>query len=870
MDGGLTGAQVAAFAELLVDPAAARQILDEAGFPAGHVPLSAPTALVFWSAVSRALANGAVIDGTSRLLAVAARRFPGNTALAQAPSRAWASPLGPIVWNLPGRLPRFVGRQDLLSMITSIFAEPAQIGVAVLEGMGGVGKSSLAIEFAHRHAASFDVVRWVPAEQPELVGQHLAGLAVPLGLPEGTGADRVWSVLATVPSWLVIFDNVEDPTVVARFRPSGGGRVLVTSRSRAARRLGRAISVPGFDRSTSVELLTARVPDLDAAAGNRIADLLGDLPLAIDQAAGFIDETLIPAEIYEGLLADRFDAMLDKGHATDAVDGPTRTIAGLWTLSVDRLCVSQPAAAQLLEFCALCDPEPVPLNLFTERPEQLGGSVVAAIAADPAAWEATVGALVGYNLARRDGQTLIVHRLIAAASRRAMAPERYAARLGHLAACLVAALPASVRGNPAGWPRWRELLPHALAVASRARLLTGQAFDDSCRLADRTATFLAEHGQFADAITLYERTLADRERVLGTDHPDTLTSRSHLANGYVSIGRLADAIRLHEANAADRARTLGPEDRYTLMSQRNLAKAYEEIGRVAEAVALHERTLEARERVLGPDHVDTLSSRHDLAYAHRATGQLAQAIALLERTLADRERVLGPEHPDTLITRTYLARVYVTARRVTDAITHFTPTLDARERVLGPGHPETLTTRKYLARALELAGRIEEAVEMDRQVLADRERILGPHHPDTLTSRHDLGRALVTAGRIEEATDLHQRALQEREQILGPLHPDTLDSRRGLAHAFEASGRISQAIALFQQVLTERANVLGPDHPGTLSSRNDLAHAHQSAGNIAEAHIQYRSAATDCTRALGPDHPLTRASHDGLAAILAG
>ena len=253
---------------------------------------------------------------------------------------------------------------------------------------------------------------------------------------------------------------------------------------------------------------------------------------------------------------------------------------------------------------------------------------------------------------------------------------------------------------------------------------------------------------WSQAIPLYEQTLADRERVLGPDHPDTLTSRNNLAYAYQAAGRLEQAIPLYEQTLADRERVLGPDHPDTLSSRNNLADAYQAAGRLEQAIPLYEQTLADSERVLGPDHPDTLTSRNNLADAYRAAGRLEQAIPLYEQTLADRERVLGPDHPQTLTSRNNLAGAYQAAGRLEQAIPLYEQTLADRERVLGPDHPHTLTSRNNLAYAYQEAGRLEQAIPLYEQTLADRERVLGADHPDTLTSRNKLERA-----RIEDPSD---------------------------------------------------------------------------------------------------------------------
>ena len=234
-----------------------------------------------------------------------------------------------------------------------------------------------------------------------------------------------------------------------------------------------------------------------------------------------------------------------------------------------------------------------------------------------------------------------------------------------------------------------------------------------------------------DSIEFYEQMLAEREWVLGPDHPYTLTARNNLAGAYYSVGRLAEAIELYEQVLAERERVLGPDHPDTLKTRNNLALAYLSVGRFGEAVELFEQVLAERERVLGPDHPDTLTVRNNLASAYDSVGRFGEAIELFERVLADQERVLGPDHPDTLTTRNNLAFAYDSVGRFGEAIELYERVLAEYERVLGADHPDTLNTRNNLAVAYDSVGRFGEAIDAWEKLLPDCQRVLGLEHPLT-------------------------------------------------------------------------------------------------------------------------------------------
>ena len=234
-----------------------------------------------------------------------------------------------------------------------------------------------------------------------------------------------------------------------------------------------------------------------------------------------------------------------------------------------------------------------------------------------------------------------------------------------------------------------------------------------------------------DSIEFYEQMLAEREWVLGPDHPYTLTARNNLAVAYKSAGRFGEAIELFEQVLADRVRVLGPDHPDTLNARNNLAGAYDSVGRFGEAIELYEQVLAERERVLGADHPDTLNARNNLAVAYDSVGRFGEAIELFERVLAEYERVLGADHPDTLTVRDNLAVAYDSVGRLAEVIDALEELLLDCQRVLGADHPDTLNTRNNLAGAYESVGRLAEAIDAWEELLLDCQRVLGREHPLT-------------------------------------------------------------------------------------------------------------------------------------------
>jgi hypothetical protein len=648
-----------------------------------------------------------------------------------------AEPVFPQFVAVPDRNPQFVGRQDELARLAP---GVATVITQVAPGMGGIGKTALAVEHCHRVRASVDVIRWLNAEDRQTLVAEYVRIAPAIGvdvngleIPDAVARVRAWFE-RTDHSWLLVLDNAETPAALDQLVPAAGnGRVLVTTRHQDwSRTEADVLRISVLDPTDAVTLLTGGQHSPEAEC---LAEHLGYLALAVEQAAAFCRQTGWSFADYQRQLEDRAADLFSRNPAgAKRPSGQDITVLTVWHTSIERAATESEGAGPVLAVLSYVAPDHFPKQLLTSTDEPLlhGG--------DPLHIDEALAALARYSLidlhrapATNEILTISVHRLVQEATRLAQEDDQACATAIRL---LRDAFPANLT-EPATWSTGQVLEPHLLATVGHS-VAAGTEIRACSWLLDRYSSYLRLSGNPMAAPVQSELAVNLLEGVTIPEDPTLLRLKGELAACYWSADRVADAIPLQEHVLTEYERTLGPHDPATLVARANLAASYWLADRVADAIPIQEHVLTEYERTLRPDHSATLRARANLGTFYWSADRMTDAIALQELVLSERERTLGPDDPTTLLARANLASSYSSASRMTDAIPLEEQVLAERGRILGLQHPDTLRSRANLGTSYWLARRAGEAIAMMAAAVAGSEQVLGPEHPDTQARREHL------------------------------------------------------------------------------------------------------------------------------------
>ncbi|MEW9513244.1 FxSxx-COOH system tetratricopeptide repeat protein [Streptomyces bacillaris] len=780
----------------------------------------------------------------------------------------------PRIWNVPPRNPGFTGR----SLVLERMRDQLGGGMAVvlpqpqtLYGLGGVGKTQVALEYVHRFMADYDLVWWISSEQSDDVVASLAELAVRLGAQGGedmaaASQEAVDLLRRGVPSdrWLLVFDNADDPETLRRHFPQGGsGHILVTSRNQSWSQHGDALPVDVFLREESVEHLQRRAPGLSDEDADQVATAVGDLPLAVEQAAAWIAETATPIDTYLEQLARQAPQVL----ALNQPAGYPEPVAATWNISIARLKERSPAAVRLLQLCAFFAPEPISANLLYSKEMIEALKPYDSSLQEKLVLGRVIREIGRFALAKVDqvSNSIQVHRLVQAVIKAQLSEEEQREARHVVHRILAGARPDDDEpiDNPETWPRFATIWPHL--GPSDARHCKEP---ETRRLLIDRVRYLWKRGDVRTAWTLGEELRQTWLEMLGERDLQYLYLCFHLSNILRTRGRYVEAKELDEFTLHRQREVLGPEHPHTYMTTSSLAIDLGLLGDYEQAIELATEAHEGFGQIFHDSHPRTLAAANNLALNLRSIGQYARAREIDQDVYDRRTEVLGAKHPYSLSSAMNLARDLREVGRYEDSVGLLSRTYESFKETLGRTYPTTLSAAKSLAVSLRRAGRLEDA---RRLTVATRARYKAKYtsaNPDSLACDLNLAADLFAAGEAVEARDTAQEVVDQYMKVPGEKHPYTLAAQNNLGVYLSGTGEAERAEQILTLVVASMRERFGREHPNTLFCVMNLANATADRGDLPLVLETEQRLAVQLRQALGAHHPESLAMISNMAATL--
>uniref|UniRef100_A0AAU3IES0 FxSxx-COOH system tetratricopeptide repeat protein n=1 Tax=Streptomyces sp. NBC_01393 TaxID=2903851 RepID=A0AAU3IES0_9ACTN len=774
----------------------------------------------------------------------------------------------PRIWSLPPRNQNFTGRTELLSLLDESLGEgTTTVLPEAIHGMGGVGKTQLAIEYAYRHQSEFDIIWWIPSERPGQIGQSLVELARRLGLTTtseinvaGPAVREALREGKPFSKWMLIFDNADSPEQVRPYFPTGGtGTILVTSRNRRWGLVGGSLEVDVFTREESKQLLRGSGPMLMEKEAEALAEALGDLPLALVQAAAWRTETGMPASEYLRLFESKKSELLETAPPPDY----QLPVAAAWNVSLDHLETRSLAALRLLQLCSYFAPDPISRKILSRRESNRDDPFpeLNSTLSDPMKLARAIREINRYSLARIDHRTnsIEMHRLVQHVLINRMSPQEQDS-MRESAHRLMATADPGTPTDPTSWDRYAELYTHVMAsdalrssqswtrdlVINVAKYLYHwgdhevavdfsesawktwlQLFgeeDQQTLLMGQWLTWMYwTVGRYQEASDLVEHVRRVYDRVADSDAESTLDAIDTEAGVRRAEGRFQDAVELNRVAYERAVNAFREDDPVTLNIAHNLGVSLRLSGAFREALELDRRTWELKLRVFGRDEQRSLITENSIAIDVREIGDYIGARRLQESALSASRELFGSDNPNTIDT---VRELGIACRKAGDHARALELALESQEgftRRYGETHPRSLASALTLAIALRQNGDLDAAHARGLQVCAGYRTVFHTRHPYTMSADVGLAVSERLLGRPEEARRLDEAAQEALVDIVGPLHPFALVTAINLASDLAALGDHQAAADTGRDVLARCLETFGPDHPTTLACAGNLA-----------------------------------------------
>jgi tetratricopeptide (TPR) repeat protein/transcriptional regulator with XRE-family HTH domain len=773
--------------------------------------------------------------------------------------RASISPIeAGALWMVPyARNPHFTGRDDLLEQLAQEFSFEKPSGTTTtrravlnqpqaIKGLGGIGKTQIALEYAYRsrEQGSHTHILWINAASEEAIITSFLTLAE--RLPDFAARDEKyqhkliaailhWLEVCQEP-WLLIVDNADDLTLVQPYLPrQGQGSILLTTRAHAVAWLANAIEVEQMGLLEGTRFLLHRTRRLSASdeecnEATNVVITLDGLPLALDQAGAYIEETGCSIGDYLQLY-EQHRARLLARRGKQATNYPD-SVATTWSLSFQKVEQAYPAAAMLLRLCASLSPDHIPEELLTDGAAYWPSGLQEAMA-DPLIFNELLSALLAFSLVKRLAQErlLSLHRMVQVVQLDRMDLQEQRLWAERVVYAVNTVFPAHPKEQVETWPRCLRYLEQVQACDTLIQQHSLQ-LPEAADLLDRAGVYLREHASYSLAESLFQRALVIVEQQLGSEHPQLATPLSNLGVLYYRQGQYEQAELLYQRALLILEQALGPDHPQVASPLLNLGTLYGEQGQYEQAELLLQRGLHIREQALGPEHSLLASPLNNLGILYKTQGRYGLAESLLLRALLIWEQTLGPDHPQVASPLTNLGTLYKEQGQYEQAKPLYQQALRIREQTLSPDHPLLAYPLSNLGELYRQQSQYELAEPLLQRALHIREQALGLHHPLLADPLNELANLSRDQGQYQQAEILYQRALSLRQESRGQEHPEVAETLHDLARLREMQQQFPEALSLYQHALAIQVQRLGSHHPRALKTREALLKIEAQMGEV--------------------------------------
>ncbi|KAE8390738.1 hypothetical protein BDV23DRAFT_183253 [Aspergillus alliaceus] len=798
----------------------------------------------------------------------------------------------------------FIGREDDLNRLWDYLQprSPPTRKVAVLHGLGGIGKTQLAIHFARKHKVDFSAIFWLSGkDRSALVSSLSSCLSRIQGQPadlKATNEEEAeqranqvlqWLAMPGNTRWLIIFDNIDHYSplqghgdcgydIYEFFPKADHGSIIITSRLQGLTELGKSFPVQKLMHKDAIQLLlqssTFSAEDIARTGAEQdiidLASLLDGLSLAIVIAGAFMRQTGTNFKEYTELYRTSWFNLQSQS-------GPTRhyqqgNMIQTWMITYQEIQKRDPIAAKLLLFLAFFDNQDIWYELIHSGMDY----------SDPPAWFKTavstklvfktkLRVLIKFSLVETGQQegSYTLHPVVQDWCTHIAASKDLTNQLHGLALISVGFMvPSSSNRRYAEFQQ--RLLPHANYLTGRERAHWPNDMIDIWDALHGMGNLYSDQGKLKEAEEMYQQALAGKEKALGPDHTSTLGTVNNLGLLYSDQGKLKEAEGMYQRALASYKKALDPDHISTLDTVNNLGNLYNNQGKLKEAENMYQQALAGKEKTLGPDHISTLDTVNNLGNLYNNQGKLKEAEKIYQRALAGyiKALALGPDHTSTLSTVNNLGNLYYNQGKLKEAEEMYQQALAGYKKALGPDHISTLDIINNLGNLYKHQGKLKEAEDMYQQALAGKEKALGPDHistlgykkaldPDhtsTLSTVSNLGLLYSDQGKLKVAEKMYQQALAGYKKALGPDHISTLDIINNLGNLYKHQGKLKKAEKIYQQALAGKKKTLDSNHISTLNTVNNLGLLYSNQGKLKEAEDMYQQALAGYKKTLDPDH----------------